>query len=311
MPINTLGDIVNLKLTGEEAVEMSREVTDEEIKAALFDIDSQFFNSGKILGEINATLIGLVQKIDTPNKVSDFRPITCCNVLYKVISKILTIRIKHVLSKIVSLNQSAFILRRHIQDDILITQQLLRGYNKKSGAKRCVMKIDIQKAYDIINWDFLKNVLMMVGFHNTMYNWIMTCITTASFSICINGEVCGFSKRGRGLRQRDPISPCLFTLVMEVFNMIMIKNVNESSFFKYHYGCKDLKLTHMCFADDLLVLCNGDKESLEVIKRSLEEFYRAMGGGGLNTVFLISLKFIKLQVLKEPSGVMIYLVKNQ
>nr|GEX40758.1 reverse transcriptase domain-containing protein [Tanacetum cinerariifolium] len=140
------------------------------------------------------------------------------------------------------------------------------------GAKRCAMKIDIQKAYDTIIWEFLKEVMLMVGFHETMMHWIMTCITSASFYVCINGEISGFFKGGRGLRQGDLISPYLFTLVMEVFNMIMIKNISESGKFKYHYGCKELKLTHMCFADDLMVLCNGDIESLKVVKNSLEVF---------------------------------------
>nr|GEU79955.1 hypothetical protein [Tanacetum cinerariifolium] len=306
-PLSSMGDIVKLNLPEEEALDMIRDVSDKEIKEALFDIDSskaagpngytscffkkawgiigsdiclairEFFISGKILGEINATLIALVPKIDTPYKVSDFRPIACSNVLYKCISKILTNRIKEGLSKVVSLNQSAFIHGRHIQDNILITQELLKGYNRSNGAKRCAMKIDIHKAYDTINWEFLKEVLLMVGFHETMVHWIMTCITSASFSICINGEIKGFFEGGRGLRQGDPISPYLFTLVMEVFNMIMIKNIGENGKFKYHYGCKDLKLTHMCFADDLLVLCNGDTESLKVVKKSLDDFISVSG----------------------------------
>ncbi|GJX36511.1 RNA-directed DNA polymerase, eukaryota, reverse transcriptase zinc-binding domain protein [Tanacetum coccineum] len=307
IPLHTLGNIVNMKLTSEEAEYMVREVTDEEIKYALFEIDSskaaglygysayfykkawqivgneiclavrEFFRTGKILGEINATLIALVPKIDTPNVVSDFKPIACCNVLYKIISKILTDRIKRGLNKIVNLNQSAFIPGRHIQDNILIAQELLRGYNRKSGARRCDMKIDLQKAYDTINWEFLKDVLHIVGFHEAMINWIMTCITSTSFFICVNGEVKGFFKGGRGLRQGDPISPYLFTLVMEVFNMIMINNINQASYFRYHYGCSELKLTHMCFVDDLLVMCNDVVESLKVVKKSIDEFSKVFG----------------------------------
>ncbi|GKA28993.1 RNA-directed DNA polymerase, eukaryota, reverse transcriptase zinc-binding domain protein [Tanacetum coccineum] len=246
-PLSSMGDIAVLKLPEEEANDMIKNVSDKEIKDALFDIDSnkaagpdgynscffkkawdiigidiclavkEFFVNGKILGEINETLIALI----------------------------LTNRIKGGLSKVVSLNQSAFIPGRHIQDNILITQELLKGYNRKNGPKRCAMKIDIQKAYDTINWDFLKEVLLMVG--------------------------------GRGLRQGDPISPYLFTLVMEVFNMIMIKNIREDGKFKYHHGCKDIKLTHMCFADDLMVLCNGDTDSLNVVKKSLDEFSSVSG----------------------------------
>ncbi|GJV63740.1 RNA-directed DNA polymerase, eukaryota, reverse transcriptase zinc-binding domain protein [Tanacetum coccineum] len=154
----------------------------------------EFFITGKILGEINATLIALVPKIDTPEKVSDFRPIACCNVIYKIISKILTNRIKNGLRKIGNMNQSAFIPGRHIQDNILIAQELLKGYNRKSGSRRCAMKIDLQKAYDTISWDFIKDVLSTVGFHDTMINWIMTCITTTKFSICVNGEIKGIIK---------------------------------------------------------------------------------------------------------------------
>ncbi|GJV04520.1 ribonuclease H-like domain-containing protein [Tanacetum coccineum] len=79
------------------------------------------------------------------------------------------------------------------------------------------------------------------------------------------------------LRQGDPISPYLFTLVMEVFNIIMSKNIKDSFEYGYHFGCKELKLSHFCFDDDLLVLCKGNKGSLEVVKKSLDEFSQVSG----------------------------------
>ncbi|GJZ80932.1 RNA-directed DNA polymerase, eukaryota, reverse transcriptase zinc-binding domain protein [Tanacetum coccineum] len=123
----------------------------------------EFFHNWKLLGEVDATLISLVPKIETPTKVSDFRPIACCNVIYKCISKILTNMIKNSLCKVVSPNQSAFILGRQITDNILISQELLRGYNWNNGAKRVSFKIDIQKAYDTMNWDFLEKTLVLFG----------------------------------------------------------------------------------------------------------------------------------------------------
>ncbi|GJR64319.1 RNA-directed DNA polymerase, eukaryota, reverse transcriptase zinc-binding domain protein [Tanacetum coccineum] len=143
--------------------------------------------------------------------------------------------------------------------------------------QRCAMKIDIQKACDTVNWKFLNDVLIKVGFHEVMVNWIMKCISTASFSICVNGEICGYFKGGRGLRKGDSMSPYLFTLVMEVPNMIMIKNIKEDNNFKYHHRCKELKLTHLCSTDDLLMLCNGDTELLKFIKKSLDEFSSVSG----------------------------------
>nr|GEV05254.1 hypothetical protein [Tanacetum cinerariifolium] len=267
------------KLDVMEASNMIKDITDKEIQEAMFDIDNdkapgpdgytfcffkkawnvvgmdvcltvkQFFQTGKLLKEMNATIISLIPKLDTPNKVSDFRPIACCDVLYKCISK----------------------------DNILLTQELLKGYNKKNGSKRCALKIDLQKAYDTVIWSFLKIILERFGFHDVMINWIMTCISTSAFSISVNGQSHGYFKGARGLRQGDPISPYIFTLVMKVLNLFMIKNIKVGERFKYHAGCKDLQMTHICFADDLMVFCNGDVHSITVVKKSLNEFSRVSG----------------------------------
>nr|XP_043625437.1 uncharacterized protein LOC122596855 [Erigeron canadensis] len=176
-----------------------------------------------------------------------------------------------------NINQSAFISGRNIQDNILVAQELLRGYNRKGGPKRCSLKIDIAKAYDTVSWVFLETILTKFGFHKKMVSWIITCVTSSAFSVCVNGGIHGYFKAGRGLRQGDPISPYLFTLVMEVFTLLMAKNVESASEFKYHAGCAELKLTHLCFADDLLVLCYGSVNSVKVIKKSLEEFSKVSG----------------------------------
>ncbi|GKD74119.1 hypothetical protein Tco_1332401, partial [Tanacetum coccineum] len=148
-PLESIEVDFDTVLNKEEANAMIGQVTDEEIKETVFDIDNNkasgpdgytsgffkkawsivgkevclaikdFFLNGKLLGEINATIIALVPKVEVPNKVSEFRPIACCNVIYKSISKILTNRIKAGLQKVVNINQSAFILGRHIQDNIL------------------------------------------------------------------------------------------------------------------------------------------------------------------------------------------------
>ncbi|GJW81501.1 RNA-directed DNA polymerase, eukaryota, reverse transcriptase zinc-binding domain protein [Tanacetum coccineum] len=126
-----------------------------------------------MLGEVNATLISLVPKVQTPEKVTDFRPIACCNVLYKCISKIITNRIKPVLNFLVSSNQSAFVPGRSIHDNILLTQEIMKGYNRKGGPKRVAFKIDLQKAYDTVSWKFLERTLVEFGFHEKMVGWIM------------------------------------------------------------------------------------------------------------------------------------------
>ncbi|GJX72614.1 RNA-directed DNA polymerase, eukaryota, reverse transcriptase zinc-binding domain protein [Tanacetum coccineum] len=269
-PLGELEGIFTNTLSHDEALEMVKDVTDKEIKNAMFDISDckasgpdgysaclfkkdwavvdkdvcqaikDFFENGKLLKEINSTLIALIPKVAQPNNVTEFRPIACCN-------------------------------GRSIQDNILLTQELLKGYNKKGGLKRCSLKIDIAKAYDTVSWEFLRNILRMFGFHDRMIEWICTCITSTSLSISINGESHGNFKKGRGLRQGDPISSYLFTL-MEVFTLIMNSKIQQAKNFKYHVGCKEMKLTHLCFADDLLVLCHGNEESVIVIKEALDLF---------------------------------------
>ena len=305
--IDNTEELFRTQVTQSEAEKMCSVVSIDEIKEALKSIDDskapgpdgytakffksawpvvgedlcnavkEFFNSGKILGEINATIISLVPKIKTPSKVSDYRPIACCNVVYKLISKILTNRLKHVLCRIISQNQSAFIPGRSITDNILLTQELLKGYGCKNGKERCALKIDIMKAYDTVSWAFLEEVLVGFGIPNQFINWIMVCIRSASFSICVNGESHGYFKGGRGLRQGDPISPYLFTIVMEVLTLMLQRKINQSEVFKYHQGCEILRITSLCFADDLMILCNGDPQSVMVIKQALDEFSRCSG----------------------------------
>ncbi|GJV56807.1 RNA-directed DNA polymerase, eukaryota, reverse transcriptase zinc-binding domain protein [Tanacetum coccineum] len=110
-----------------------------------------------------------------------------------------------------------------------------------------------------------------------MVNWIMACVSTLSYSICINGERHRYFRGGRGLRKRDPISPYLFTIVREVFNLVLKQKISEETMFKYYFGCKKLQITHLCFADDLLVLCHGDSTSVKVIKSALEDFSKVSG----------------------------------
>lgn len=88
--------------------------------------------------------------------------------------------------------------------------------------------MDIQKAYDTVNWAFLRSILVGFGFHHKMVDWIMVCVSSTSYSICVNGDLHGWFQGKRDLRQGDPLSPYLFTLVMEVLTLILQKKVSNS-----------------------------------------------------------------------------------
>ncbi|XP_071726825.1 uncharacterized protein [Rutidosis leptorrhynchoides] len=163
----------------------------------------EFFRTGQMLKDVNTTIIALLPKVQTPSRVNDYRPISCCNVVYKGISKIITSRIKASLEEVVSSNQSAFLPGRRISDNILLTQELMKNYHLDRGRPRSAFKVDIQKAYDTVDWDFLEVSLICFGFPRKMVKWIMACVSSTSFSINVNGDLHGFFRGKRGLRQDD------------------------------------------------------------------------------------------------------------
>ncbi|GJX99144.1 reverse transcriptase domain-containing protein [Tanacetum coccineum] len=237
---------------------------------------NEFFINGVLRKELNHTIIALIPKVTTPMRINDYRPISCCNVLYKCISRIISNRMKDSLSSLVSLNQSAFVPRRRISDNILLTQELMHNYHLDRSTPRCAFKVDILKAYDTVDWKFLKDVLIGFGFHPRMIGWIMKCVTVTSFSLRINGSLHGYFKGNRGLPQGDPMSPYLFTLVMEVLTLMLHRWARESDF-TYHQYCSKLNIINLFFADDLFLFdLNGSVEDCmeltEKVKRRINDW---------------------------------------
>ncbi|KAL2246937.1 UNVERIFIED_CONTAM: hypothetical protein Sindi_2546000 [Sesamum indicum] len=248
-------------------------VVGEEVTRAVLD----FFSTGKLLKQVNSTILALIPKVHTPMSVNDFRPISCCNVLYKIIAKLLVQKISVLLDKIVSPCQTAFIPGRSIGDNIMLAQELFSRYNQMRLPPRCALKVDIRKAYDTVEWDFLLAVLQLFGFPPTFTRWIEECVTTTSFSIGLNGKPHGFFTGARGLRQGDPLSPYLFVLVMEALHLGFLQRIEQDMQFTYHWKCESSKVFQMGFADDLLLLCKADLDSIRVFKEGLDWFAELSG----------------------------------
>lgn len=151
-----------------------------------------FFCSSELLREINNTIIALVPKHPNATAVNDYRFIACCNTIYKCITKILANRLASILPTIVSPPQNAFIKGRHICDNILLAHELFSGFHLEPYLPKCVVKVDFQKAYDIIDWDFLELALQAFGFPTEVIKLVMICIRTPKFIVSINGELHGF-----------------------------------------------------------------------------------------------------------------------
>lgn len=160
----------------------------------------EFMESGCLLQQWNSTIISLIPKKPNANKMTEFRPISCCNTVYKVASKLLANRIKSALPELISPAQSAFVPGRLLVENVLLATELVAGYKWNDISKRCMLKVDLQKAFDSVNWDFIQNTLEALGFPTHFRKLIAQCITTTRFSVSINGELCGYFKGTKGLR---------------------------------------------------------------------------------------------------------------
>ncbi|CAM8999011.1 unnamed protein product [Rhodiola kirilowii] len=134
-----------------------------------------------------------------------------------------------------------------------------------------MLKLDISKAYDSVDWEFLKQAMEIFGFHVRFIDWIMACVSFVKFSVLVNGGLEGYFGSRRGLRQGDPMSPYLFTVVMEVLSRLL-DNLKRSGSFSYHPKCGRTRLNHLMFADDVIILSKAYPSSLLKIKEALNTF---------------------------------------
>lgn len=230
-----------------------------------------FLNSGHLLKQINYTHIALIPKIPSPVTPVDFRPISLCNVQYKIISKTLSNRLKVILPSYISQSQNAFVPSRLISDRSLLPCEFsnLIAHSKSGNNFKATLKLDMSKSFDRVNWDFLALTLTNMGFSEKWVNLLCQCFSTISYSLHINGAPTERFNPQRGLRQGDPLSPYLFIIYLETL-LCVLNHLDASD------KCKGLKLSrtgislsHLFFADDCLIFFKPNLESCGHLKRAL------------------------------------------
>jgi hypothetical protein len=192
-----------------------------EVCLAMFD----FLNNGGFDPAINDTFITLIPKFKTPTCIMKYKPISLCNVIYKVIAKVLANRLKKVLPHIISSNQRTFIPGRLIIDNILVAFEALHTMVARIKGKKGYMalKLDMSKAYDRVKCDFLEAMMTKIGFAGRRVEMVMTCVCTVLYSILINGHPYGKIISTRGIRQGDPLFPYFFIFYAESLSIVMNK----------------------------------------------------------------------------------------
>ncbi|KAL9676805.1 hypothetical protein QQ045_005025 [Rhodiola kirilowii] len=210
--------------------------------------DREIWDALRKIRGTNSAYIALISKTNVAGEPRDYRPISCCNVSYKVISGILPERLKVIIPDLIDFAQGAFIQGRSFVGNICLAQQLVAGYGRRNISERLAWKIDLRKAYDSIDWNFLR----------------------------INGEMVDFFARKRGLRQGNPISQLLFTIAMEYLSR-SLKGITRVSGFYHHPKCHRIDLKHIIFADNLFLLSNGRSSSILALKAALDDFLQCSG----------------------------------
>ena len=188
------------------------------------------------------------------------------------------------LDKVISPSQNSFVEGRQILDAALIANEAVDSMLRRNDGG-VVCKLDIEKAYDHVNWEYVLEVMRRMGFGQRWLSWISWCMSTVSFSILINGVFAGFFRSTRGLRQGDPLSPYLFVLGMDILSRLVNKAV-EGNFLP---GCKiggvreeeELEVSHLLYADDTLLFCKDNPDQLACLSWILM-WFAALSGLKIN-----------------------------
>lgn len=247
----------------------------EQIGSEITEVVEEYRRKGQIYAPFNATFIALIPKKDEPESFEDFRPISLCNCVYKIIAKTIVARLKPILSRCISNEQFGFLDGRKIHEAIGVAQETIHSV-KLLKRKGVVVKINLSKAYDRISWTYIRLLLIHLGFKIDFINWVMGCISSVGFAMLINGAASPFFKGKRGLRQGCPLSPLLFLLVAEGLRQLLLKEKREGSI-KGLEVAGNLFITHLLFVDDILLFCNGSRDEFKKIKEALELFMKAIG----------------------------------
>uniref|UniRef100_A0A803QN76 Reverse transcriptase domain-containing protein n=1 Tax=Cannabis sativa TaxID=3483 RepID=A0A803QN76_CANSA len=251
------------------------DLIETEFTATCLDI----LNHNSDCKKINETLICLIPKVKQPTKMSEFRPISLCNVVYKVVSKCLANRMKLSMNSTISENQSAFIGGRIIQDNAIIGFESLHCMRKGrfGNGSKMALKLYMSKAYDRVEWDFLEAMMDFLAYEDEWIKKIMNCVRSVSFSIILNGSIKGLFLPGRGLRQGDPLSPFLFLLCSEGLSCLIQEAERAGKIHGLRFGSLEQRLFHLFFADDSLVFLDANMDECKAIKEVLEKYENLSG----------------------------------
>jgi len=231
--------------------------------------------------------------------------------VYKIISKILSLRLKRVLNKVIDPRQSAFLEGRGLLDSVLVANETLEEVKRKK--EECVVfKVDYEKAYDSVSWEYIYYMLGRLGFCGKWIDWIKKCLESSSISVLVNGSPTTEFKPMKGLRQGDPLAPFLFLIAAEGLARVVRQAEEKKLVESIEVGEKQVKVSMLQYADDTLFFCKASIQSVLTLRAILKCFELAsglkvnyskskVGGVGLNmNQTMIFASILKCDIMKAP-----------
>lgn len=236
-----------------------------------------FFRDGRWPRGTNSSFITLIPKCDSPQGLTDYRPISLVGCLYKIVAKILAARIKRVLPKVIDENQYAFLEGRGMMDSVVIANEVLHEV-KNLGKPSTIFKVDFEKAYDSVRWRFLFYMMRRLNFGEKWISWIKGCLESSFVSVLVNGSPTSEFKMKKGIRQGDPLAPFLFLVVAEGLNGLMRKAVSTNNFIPCRVGRGlGVEVGLLQFADDAIFLGEASLPNMITLKCILRCFELVSG----------------------------------
>jgi hypothetical protein len=237
-----------------------------------------FYMTGVLPPHINDTNIALIPKKLVCVMPADFRPISLCNVIYKIISKSLANRLKQHLPDYIHPSQQAFIEGRRISNNIIIAQEITHSFSLNSWNNHAFMlKIDLAKAFDRLEWNFISAALARKGLHAHFINLVHACISSPTFSVIINGQSYARFTSSRGVRQGCPLSLYLFVLAVNELSLALQEAMQNNNLTGISLGPDCPPIHSLLFADHLLVCGNANIQEAAAMSRIISQFCRASG----------------------------------
>lgn len=252
----------------------SWEITGNSILVVIRDI----FATGLIPSPINHTFLCLIPKDKSPETVHHFRPISLCNTILKILSKALVTRIRPFLRDLISPFQSSFLAGRSGMDNVIIVQEVIHRFRSFKGSKGAmIIKLDLEKAFDRLKWDFIRKVLTFFNFPPLWIGIIMSIVSTSSLSILLNGNVTDTFHPTRGIRQGDSLSPYIFILCLEYLSLQISAACEAKDWIPFKLSRRGPFLSHLFFADDLVLFARATEANCDCITSILDEFCSISG----------------------------------